>query len=315
MWKGLSGKAGRFKRSASSGIWIPNYGDGSDGSPASSSFAVAKQSYQWVNYTLNNGHTITLSSDFKPSIFRCQGTLTINGTINGDGCGYGGGSSQSGYGASTNLAGYRGDGPGGGQGGYGGTPPDVAGGGGGGGHEINGINGGRQNYSGGIGGKPYDALGEVLRGSYASLVCGSGGGGGGVRTSSASSAGNPGGFGGGGLVVLARKIVLGATCSIVLRGLAGTASPWPDDNGQGAGGSGGGLYLVGEEIELPGAGTVITATGGNGATGGDGTRNGGNGAVGRVYAVYIRSISGDITARSNPAGVAINLATLPMVLG
>lgn len=267
--------------------WNPDYGDGSDGSPASSSFTVAKQEYQWVDYTLNNGHTITLSASYKPSIFRVQGTLTINGAINGDGKGFTGGPSN----ATTGL------GPGAGIGGS----PSLDKGGGGAGHSVNGSNGGGSGSGWGLGGNAYNALGDILRQAFGDYWVGSGGG-----CGATSGGGTPGigGDGGGGLLLIAQKIVLGTTASISIDGTNG-ATVTVGPAGGGGGGSGGLLILIAGGIELPGSGTVITATKGSAGTG---TANGGDGADGRVYLCYMTSITpSDATSRSNPTATAISL--------
>lgn len=299
----------------------PNYGDASDGSPASSTFTVAKQTYQWAEYTLNNGHTITLAESYLPSIFRCRGTLTINGAIAGVGKGNAGAPA---FGPAS-ASGSHGRGPGGGKGGVSASTPSRSGGGGGGGYAAPGTNGGlygtayyATSVTGdwGKGGEQYESLALVLLGIYGSWCAGSGGGtGNNMNVGTSGKAGN----GGGGAIFIGRNIVIGATASIAVNGEAGANSSSGGAPAGGPGGGSGGLVvLLGENISLPGAGTVITALGGagglgyhNGSPGGD-AYPGGAGAVGRIYAIYLQSITGDIAARSNPAGVALNWAALPI---
>jgi hypothetical protein len=269
-----------------------NYGDGSDGSPASSSFTVEKQEYQWVNYTLDNGHTITLSSSYKPSIFRCRGTFTLNGTINGDGKGWPGGA-----GGSNTFGERPGTGPGAG------------------------IPGTRHNGVGGHGGRlEFNPIGGLLTQSWDTSCSGSGGGGGGATNASADDGVGTGGAGANGLVIIARRIVLSSTTVITMNGAAGTAA-WATNTshayGGGGGGSGGPVILIGEIIEMPASGTIITATGGGGGVGaGTGGEAGTAGEDGQVYLVYLKSITpSDAASRCNPAATVIDLKTLPRLLG
>jgi hypothetical protein len=289
----------------------PNLGDGSDSNPASSSFTVVKQVYQWTEYTLQSGHTITLSANYKPSIFRCQGTLTIEGTINGDGKGW-----QGGAGASQgNTAGGSGYGPGGGIGGWG-YHDASTGGGGGGALGPGATNGGGESGSGDWrrAGTPYDPIGEILTGIFSSAFAGSGGGGGGVENGEGGHAGN-GSSGGGGAAFIARKIVLGATASILLRGIQGTGSTWGGNGGGGGGGSGGPCLFMAEVIELPDSGIVVTATGGNGGPGSGWGGSGGRGGDGRIYLVPLRKLIGDAAGRCNPAATVIDLSKYKTTLG
>lgn len=276
----------------------PNYGTGADGSPASSSFTVAKQEYQWVNYTLDNGHTITLSSSYKPSIFRVQGTLTIAGTINGDGLGWPGGARPA-----NGAIGNDGAGPGKG------TVRDG----------FSGAGAGHATVGGdglGTGGSPYNGLGGLLLGSYGDWCVGSGGASGRCSNSDGTTQGPKGGDGGPGLVIVTRKLVVASTAQMLLRGANGESALAFDSGGAGAG-SGGLLLALFEIGEFPASGVQILATGGVGGTKNMvGGADGGAGAPGRVYLCYLKSISPtDAASRSSPAATLVNLAAMPVSIG
>jgi hypothetical protein len=284
-------------------IWLPDLGDGSDGSPGSSSFTVAKQTYQWVNYTLDNGHTITLSSSYKPSIIRCRGTFTLNGAINGMGKGHSGGA------ATTGDRGNVGSGPG--RGIPIGSNTD---GGAGAGHAA-----WATNRSKSYGGGPYDGFIGLLTGNFSSDLCvGSGAcGGGGSHDGEWGeyASGGKGGNGGGGIIIICQRFIC-STGSINVNGENGgngTQAPHGFKGAGGGGGSGGLVIILADVIELPATGTIITATGGAAGLGADTAESGTAGTTGRIYLCYLNSITPtDAASRCNPAATVLNLADLPI---
>ncbi len=71
-----------------------DFGDGSDGSVThSSNTSIAPGVYNYINFTLNSGITLT-QNNRGPLVIRCTGTCTINGTITANGMG-----GRGGYGA------------------------------------------------------------------------------------------------------------------------------------------------------------------------------------------------------------------------
>jgi len=285
----------------------PNYGTGADGQITLSG-NVSKQVYNLADGSAISG--LILSSSYIPSIIRCNGTLTISGSIDGSGKGHaGGGGGVTGSGG----YGYGGGGPGKGYGGGVGYDNCGGGGGGGGGHATAGGSGGtyRTYLPSGNGGSAYDALGSVLSGVYGEWCAGSGGGGGGACY---GINGVAGGAGGGGIVIEARQVIVGSSASINLNGVNGNSQPDPTNGGGGGGGAGGLLIILAETITMPASGTIITAIGGSG---GSAPGNpGGAGANGRIYLCYLRSISpSDAASRSNPTATVINLAALPVGIG
>ena len=68
-----------------------NFGTGADG-VITLSGTVAKQIYNLGDGSAISG--LTLSASYLPNIIRCNGTLTISGTITGDGAGNPGGASN-----------------------------------------------------------------------------------------------------------------------------------------------------------------------------------------------------------------------------
>jgi hypothetical protein len=292
------------RRSAQSDLWLPNYGNRSDGALTWTSITVAKQVYQCTDMTLPNGVTVTLSQSYIPHIWRIQGALIVDGLVAGAGKGHPGGAGG--------AVGAPGSGPGRGYHGGAGTDNNGGGGGGGGGHAAAGGNGGvyRTVTPSGSGGRLYDALGSILSQVYGEWCAGSGGGGGGGY---AGGTGGNGGPGGPGWVAICRLFRLGATGVINLNGGNGANGSNPNGGGGGAGSGGFGLVIA-DYIELPASGTPITALGGTPGTGY--SNNGGTASPGRIYLVALRGISpSDAASRCNPAATVIDLASLPIALG
>jgi hypothetical protein len=277
-----------------------NLGDGSDGSPGSlGSFTIGKSVYQWAgDITLPNGQTINTSFNHRPNIFRCAGTFTLSGVINGVGRGYPGTATQggdrphpgTGPGASTDSA-------------------SNGGGGGGAGHATWGTG-----ASAGRPGPPYDAFAGLLTGTFLGDMTvgssGSSGGGAYDAEENSRSYGGGGGAGGGGIIIYCHKFVIGPdTNRIDCRGSnGGPGEQQSFTSAGGGGGSGGFVLVVAEEIEFLGSGVLIYAGGGSGGSSPDGGKYGGAGAPGRIYLCYTRSITPDAAARCNPVATVIDLS-------
>jgi hypothetical protein len=210
-----------------------NLGDGSDGVVALSG-TVSKQTYNLADGSSISG--LTLSPSYKPSIIRCQGTLTISGAIQGTGHGYDGGPAA----VDSDKRGHTG---------YG-YQPGRAG-------EL-GANGGHATTS------PLTNFLDWLLGAGLLETAGAGGGsGGGTNSGGVTPWGGKGGDGGGSIYLVARRLVIGATASITLNGEAGQAL-----TKTGGSGSGGVLGAAAEYIEFGASGNLITATGASGAAAG-----------------------------------------------
>ncbi len=277
-------------------LWLPNYGNGSDGSPASGNLTLGALK-QYVNYTLDNGHTWTLTQGI-PSVVRCQGTLTISGAVNCDSKGYMGGSAP----------GSNGAGPGGGGGAPAATP--YGGGGGGAAHVTQGTNG-NTGSSGSLGAGSlftYPSLGELL--AAVAVLLGSGGGAGGQGQDGSVGLG---GYGGGAFLGFGRRIVLNSTAN--LHSTGGSGGNGTGHSGAGAPGTGGLIVLFADDLVLPATGTQVSALAGVPGTTSGYASEGGYSSVGRVYLIYTRSITAGAASRCNPTATVINLATLPVPLG
>lgn len=196
-----------------------------------------------------------------PLIIGVTGDASLEGTVELDGRGFGGG-------AGGGTGGWDGQqGRGGAQGGAGGrgtnTPSATGGGGGGGGHQAAGSDGaaGSTGAPGGPGGEPSTSRDGLLW-RWQPPSPGGGGGGGGGRT---AASGGAGGAGGGSLLLQVRghlRIPTGAV--LRARGVAGGS---PD----GGGGSGGAFWLRATSREI-----AVTPE----VTGGAGNGSGGAGAAG-----------------------------------
>jgi hypothetical protein len=249
---------------------------------------------QYTNVTVNSGITWTAKA-WDGTVggilaFLANGTVTVTGTITATGKGFRGGAliaagSGGGYG-------YRGEGTAGdngtqqytanGSGGGGGYEPNQNGGGGG-GNGTGGVqgygNGGVQN--GGIGG---DAAGVA---TLTTMVFGGGGGGG--RNGGTPRDGLAGAAGGGIIIILGQALTV--TGSVVSGGNSAAGGGGEDFGG--GGGAGGSILLRAVTATLGTA--LITAPAGLGSTNCYSSRNGGNGAVGRIHIDYATSYTGTTT--------------------
>lgn len=219
--------------------------------------------FSFDNVSIPSTATIEVEGT-RPFKLVASGTLTVAGLIDG-----------SGFSASDFVAGPNPGGPGGGAGGAsfigpgsgpggGGVASNRFNGGGGGGFGGVGARGGIKpgdTGSAGGGGAAYGDLNAVLQG-------GSGGGG-------ASESSAVGGGGGGGAIAL-----FGATVTITASG--GVAADGGDGatggDGASGGGSGGGILVRGDVVQVAG---VLSAAGGDGGAGGC-CGDGGGGGGGRV---------------------------------
>lgn len=268
-------------------------GDGSDGAlsvpsgttniDASSANLVVKD---YTSISISVGATLALTnkaSDGTVLYLRCQGNVTISGTIDLDGDGGAGGASEGATGTNGFLSDYLGnDGKG-----TGGEVSAVGRGGGGGGASL--LNDG-QNGSGigtpGTGGTKsrYIFSSDVIKiMREIGVACGSGGGGGGRDTNDGDSqTGGAGGAGGGVLIIeCAGSLVFDGT--IDANGSDGGSGNYnsPNDFSGGGGGGGGVVLILANTITTNtgtvnvdgGAGGTNTGTGGSyaGGDGGDGT--------------------------------------------
>lgn len=231
-----------------------------------------------------------------------NGTGGTGGTGNNGNQGQGGGGGSSACiisGKSGCMSGSGAAGTTGGAGGGGGGYYSAAGGGGGygavgqgGGSRLGSTNGAAgSGTTGGTGGNSIAGTaggGGGGGGTYgvaalSTLYMGSGGGGG----ASGSQAGNGGGGGAGGGIISINALSLTVTGSIVANGAVGTNAI--NDNASGGGGAGGSVIIASQNATL--GSSLVTATGGNGGTGG--MASGGNGGAGRIAAVYTAGTPSD----------------------
>jgi hypothetical protein len=275
--------------------------------------------YNFNDFTISSGVTVSVVAGNGPLIIRCTGTATINGII--DARGGNGGTGLTGFfSGGTGGAGGTGGGGWGAPGGQGGTTnanqngingnsfgtsngaglggsgtfsssPFAGAGGGGAGHSLNGANGSTNDGgAGGLGGLVYGdpalATFMIHNGINSNLLGGSGGGGGGHRGAITVHGGGGGGGGGGAVRITATTINFAASGVINVQGGNGGVST---DNsgaygGSGGGGSGGTIHLQSSNISGFTAGVNSNVLGGNGGPTLGGSQNsaGGNGSAGRL---------------------------------
>lgn len=214
-------------------------------------------------------------------------SVTGSGTINLNGAGYRGGTSgksqgegHSGNGTSSTAA--NGSGAGGGSQGPDSGHVEGGHGGGGGNGQAGNSGSGKNTATPGTGGAQVGNAGLTV------AIFGGGGGLGGSAFGG-SPQGTSGADGGGLLIIIARNIDLSSMT--VVRSNGNGSSGNSNSAGCGGGGAGGSILLKGITINL-GTGKV-TATGGVGgtSTGAFGGK-GADGAVGRIHADYVSSLSG-----------------------
>jgi hypothetical protein len=245
-------------------------GNGIDGDYiAASNTTLPAKAYNFKNFIINAGVTVTITGNSEPLAIRASGKVEIKGALvlnggagsdvtnNANGC-LGGQStpgqsyafgSIGGYGVySDPNAVYAGQGAGGGKPGiYNWNGTGCGSGGGGGGHSGNGVS----VSGGGAGGVAYATIDQDK------LIGGSGGGAGGYG--SAYNATGAGGGGGGGAVRIdSPDVVISGTISAL--GGQGGGQYSDCDGGAGGGGAGGSIWVRGNSVNVTG-GTLV-ATGG-----------------------------------------------------
>lgn len=256
------------------------FGDGSDGAvtwSVSTNLNPATEK-QYTTATLDSGQTLSVSSVNTPLVIHNTGDVTINGTVDLNGKGGGGGTGTSGAGTGGNgtagnsiVSGWT-NGAGTGAS----NSSDPGGGGAGASWDADGgaaATGGTEGTPGTkLDSDKYAFLSSILRGA----VCGGGGGGGSANNSGGAGNAGAGGAGGGALVwCIGGNLTLGASSIIRANGDNGTAgSGTAAASGQtagGGGGGGGGMILVLVAGTITNSGVTVSATGG---TGGNGHSNG-----------------------------------------
>lgn len=226
--------------------------------------------------------------------FLCNGTTTINGTIEGNG-----GNGGTGTGASPGAAGTGGGFDGGlgdtvGESGEGtsgaSTNTNSANGNGGGGGDSSGAGGGGGNGAAGSAGSGLGTAGaggnQVGNASLTSFMFGGGGGGGDTAGGDSSWTTGSGGAGGAIALIISKDIVVSG--GLQMKGGNGGAPSSGSGQASGGGGSGGSILIKCQTATL-GSGLIV-ATAGLGGT--NAFRNGGNGGTGRIHIDYKTSYTG-----------------------
>lgn len=261
---------------------------------------------QYTNVTVNVGITWTAKSWNEGTglggilAFLANGTVTINGTIEGDGLfqhssvgiGYVGG--QGGVNGTNFREGYQGEGTAGPDGNTGGPGNNAANGSGGGGGGTsadvgNGGGGGGGNATvGGVGGNVGGAGGLASGATDLTTMTFGGGGGGGGNAGDSSSGGN-GGNGGGIILISGVTLTMGGSGIIRVDGHSGQNGTGGNANG-GGGGAGGSILM---NVQTATLGTAqITANHGTAGTGSGSGAAGGDGSDGRIHINYLTSYTG-----------------------
>jgi hypothetical protein len=240
------------------------------------------------NFRLNAGVTLTLTGPDARVIIRAQ-TITILGTINGDGTGSPGGFAADGSDDPFTATG----------GGTVGESSALGGGGGGGGGHF-GTGGAGGDGAGGTGGpggtatEPGGTAGFLLVFAAANTPVAPpprdttlGGPGGGAGGDDTVFSGGPGGNGGGTILLLASESIF-VDGLITADGSDGTDGIGGEAGG-GGGGAGGGIMLCAPAVTVSAAG-VLRADGGDGGdAAGDG--GGGGGGSGGTVEIYVDTLS------------------------
>jgi hypothetical protein len=261
--------------------------------------------YNIRNFRLESGVTLTMTGPNARIIIRAE-TITILGTINGNGTGSPGGPDPIGSNDPFTSTG---------GGVLGGSDPAGAGGGGGGGHAGTGGSGGAGAGAGGTAGaggaatEPGGIAGflpvfaaantPVAPPPRDTTLGGPGGGGGG---DDGGVVGGRGGNGGGTILLLASEFIsIGISGYLTLHGVAGADASGPDAGG-GGGGAGGGVMLCAPAVTMAGIISAWGRPGGNGAGGG----GGGGGGAGGVVEIFrdTLSLSGVIMLVAGGGGAA-----------
>lgn len=252
-----------------------NFGDSSDGAfNSTGNSTLAAGQYNYSSFTLNAGHTLTLS--YPGAIIRVNGTCTIAGTIDGAGKGA--------PGATAPV--YPGDGT---ANGNPGNPGRYGGGAG------KGADQGPAGYEakGGAGGGVYTHDGHLIAAAAQTPVAAwqkiglaaaewgipYGAGGGSGYVGSTNSYGH-GGAGGGGLIIVAKTISFSG--SINCSGANGVSGLTYNGGG---GGGGGGVVIMAARTWQQNTGAIVV-NGGSGGSGWNG-KNGSAGGAGWSYRLTV----------------------------
>lgn len=202
--------------------------------------------HYYTDFTLNNGHTLTVPAGKRRLIIIATGTITINGTITAAGAG----------GPSAGAEGTDQPGGGGGFDGGGAAVPGNNGGG----VVRNGIvfAAGGLGSGGGTGGAATQVTGSDILANWLDAMGGAAGG------SAANGSGSPGG---GSIVLIAPTVILGSTAVLNTSGTAGSGG-----SGAGGGGGAGNVYVACRSYTDNGATFTLTggASGGTNFAGGAG---------------------------------------------
>lgn len=275
------------------------YGEGSTndtniGTTSADQKVIIQRVPQYDNVTIDNGYTLSANAfdgaQYGVIFFRVQDTLTVNGAISMNSCGYryglGGAGGQHGYRGESLKVGTQGYGSnnyGGGSGGRYVSSSDIRAGAGG-GYGTEGQSG-----MAAYGSSLSEAPGGSVYGdaTMSGIYLGSGGGGGAHYSTSSR-----GGSAGGAICISAM------TCSlsgyIYSNGGGGIPVSQGPLNSSGGGGSGGSIFLIVGTITM--GSSTVSAVGG---AGGDGdnwgnTGDGGDGGDGRI-AIYYNTLTDNIT--------------------
>lgn len=258
---------------------------------------------QYTSVTVQSGGTLTAlpwnGSTGGILVFRSDGTVTIDGSVDMSGKGYRGGRSTS----SSGREGQQGEGylnpgsnawdnrPANTNGGGGGSRTSQSsvssGGGGGGAYGTAGLAGWNINNSGLFG----NGGAVVGTADLSTILFGGGGGQGG------NDNGYYGGSGGGAILIYANQ--LNVSGSVVSNGAGQGTNSVSNQDGNGGGGAGGAILLNANTISI---GTNrVTASGGPASSGGVGPS--GAGGSGRIRIEYCTSLSGSTNPGANAAQV------------
>lgn len=308
--------------------------------------------YNFADFTVNDGVTITVTPGNGPLIIYCSGVATIDGSILSDGgnglngvsgvfsggTGGAGGAGGGGWGAPGGRGGNSGSSPngisgtsfgssaGGGIGGVGasGSGPFAGAGGGGAGYSASGNPG--QNADGGTGGAAGQEYGDISLSVFmthntvnSNLLGGSGGGGGGARGSITVHGGGGGGGGGGAIRIAAPVINFGESGFLSAKGGNGGISSNSGGayGGSGGGGSGGSIHLQYNSISGFTEASKSDVSGGSGGPvtpGGTRGGAGGDGASGRVYLETCLQTNSISTGTLNTSYCAESFFSVPFTI-
>lgn len=261
------------------------------------------------NLTLNSGITLSPSRTSGGIVICASDTITINGTINCNGANASGATGGTGV-NNTTMGSYQG-----GKGGTGSTGAGATGGGHGNSVSVVGIGGGAGGNSGATSGGTAGASGftsfafgsPFLTGVYVGssdfngwinnsgiTYYPIGGTGGGSGAGDGTNNGGGGGAGGGVILLIAPKVVVGATGVMVSNG--GNGANGTGGNAGGGGGGGAGLVAVQTLSFSAASGASLSVAPGNGGSGA------GTGSAGSNGAAITNAVFGDTSTGNGGFG-------------